>query len=304
MPVIVAHFTPWGAGRVLAAVHAPLDLRRLAEDAGFDEGTDVEADAVVEVGVPADGLLFEWLPPDEDVVGGFAFEDELEFVLELEGGEVEGVAAALAGLHVAFAIGNPVAEVGVDEAGERGLVEPVVVHKSGKTALLAVPDVPEERALVEELAMLLEEPVAQPVVDRLAAVAPFLQQVIEHGGLPFVAISGGEKLLEAFGRGAFAAQGREADDAVLVGEGFQPVRPESRAVREFRAGLARPAVAEQPGDGDLQRVVRAARLAVEKPLRRVVRMRLRQAVRVSFGGDSLPVGEVEGDFSKRCVCYV
>ena len=117
--------------------------------------------------------------------------------------------------------------------------------------------------------------------------------MVEHCWRPFLAVGGGEELLEAFGRGAFAAQGREADDAVLVGEGFQPVRAERRAVGEFRAGLAGPAVAEQPGDGDLQRVIRAARVAVEKPLCRVVRMRLRQALRVFLGGDSLPMGEVE-----------
>ena len=45
-----------------------------------DEGADVLAEAVVEVGVPALGLVFEGLPADEDVVArvrlrvGFAFQ--------------------------------------------------------------------------------------------------------------------------------------------------------------------------------------------------------------------------------------
>jgi hypothetical protein len=37
-----------------------------ADIAGTEEGADVLADAVVEVGVPALGLLFEGLPADED----------------------------------------------------------------------------------------------------------------------------------------------------------------------------------------------------------------------------------------------
>ena len=98
MSIVIAFLAPWRARCIFAAIHAPFDLRRFAEDASFDEGADVEADAVVQVGVPADGLFFEWLPPDEDVVGCFASEDKLEFVLELTGGEVARVAAALARL--------------------------------------------------------------------------------------------------------------------------------------------------------------------------------------------------------------
>ncbi len=48
--------------------------------AGKEEGADVLADAVVDVGMPALGLVFEGLPADEDVVArvrlrvGFAFQ--------------------------------------------------------------------------------------------------------------------------------------------------------------------------------------------------------------------------------------
>ena len=71
----------------LAAVFFPFDVGFYAEEAGAflaagevggHEGADVHADAVVEVGVPADGLLRERFPANEEVVGWPAFGDELE----------------------------------------------------------------------------------------------------------------------------------------------------------------------------------------------------------------------------------
>jgi hypothetical protein len=47
----------FGAVGVLAAVLFPVDGELAAQDAGLDERADVEADAVVQVWVPADGLL-------------------------------------------------------------------------------------------------------------------------------------------------------------------------------------------------------------------------------------------------------
>ena len=72
MHVIVPRPSPGRTGWILAAINTPLDVGVLAEDAGRHEGADVEADAVVEVGVPADRLLGERLPADEDVVGRLA----------------------------------------------------------------------------------------------------------------------------------------------------------------------------------------------------------------------------------------
>ena len=63
-----------------------------------------------------------------------------------------------------------------------------------------------------------------------------------------------------------------------------------------RSRLPRPAIAKQPRHRHLQRIVRPHRMAVEQPLRRIARMRLRQAVRILLGGDFLPVSEVERDF--------
>ena len=63
--VFQAEVVPGGGGDVGASVFFPVDVGFGAEDAGAffaevageHEGADVEADAVVEVGVPADGLF-------------------------------------------------------------------------------------------------------------------------------------------------------------------------------------------------------------------------------------------------------
>jgi len=76
--------------RLLATVLRPLDVRVLPQNAGFHEGADVHPHAVVEIGIPADGLLGQRLPADEDVMGLLAREDELQLLLQcLGGGETE-----------------------------------------------------------------------------------------------------------------------------------------------------------------------------------------------------------------------
>ena len=40
-----------------------------------EEGADILADTVVDVGVPALGLIFKWFPADKDVKRCFAFEN-------------------------------------------------------------------------------------------------------------------------------------------------------------------------------------------------------------------------------------
>ena len=66
---------------------------------------------------------------------------------------------------------DPVAEIGVDQLLQR---PPAFAVRRGKTVIVdqrmeavapPVPDVPDEGALVEQLAMLREEAVAQPVVE-------------------------------------------------------------------------------------------------------------------------------------------
>ena len=64
-----------------SSVLLPLDFYFLAQDIRLNEGADVHAHSIVQVGVPADGLLGEGLPANEEVVGCFAIEDELQFGL-------------------------------------------------------------------------------------------------------------------------------------------------------------------------------------------------------------------------------
>jgi hypothetical protein len=56
--------------RLLAAVFGPLDVRRLAKNAGLGERPDIHPHAVVQVRLPAEGLLAERLPAREDIVRG------------------------------------------------------------------------------------------------------------------------------------------------------------------------------------------------------------------------------------------
>ncbi len=104
--------------RLGAPVLGPLDVGVLAEDARRHERADVEPDAVVEVGVPADRLLGEGLPADEDVVGRLARQDELELVLQLLGGGQAEVGPGLARLRGGGLGGDPVLEVGVGQGLE------------------------------------------------------------------------------------------------------------------------------------------------------------------------------------------
>ena len=78
-----------------AAVLVPVDRELGAEDAGGDERPDVEPDAVVEVGLPADRLLGQRLPADVDVEGRLAVEDLLQLALEVEGGDETGLGCRL-----------------------------------------------------------------------------------------------------------------------------------------------------------------------------------------------------------------
>ena len=73
----------------------------------------------------------------------------------------------------------------------------------------------------------------------------------------------------------FAAHRLQADDAVVVGvlgQGRATGNPASSLVGEFHlfVRLGGPDIAQQAGDGDLQRVSSGLWMAVEQPLGRVV----------------------------------
>jgi hypothetical protein len=73
--------------------------------------------------------------------------------------------------------------------------------------------------MVEERAMSLEEAVAQPVIERLAAGARLSEQLSLLGGGPLRAVGGGEKSAQALGGRLLSSDRREADDAVGVERG-------------------------------------------------------------------------------------
>ena len=174
-----------------------------------------------------------------------------------------------------------------------------IVHQRREAFLVAVPDVPDEGALLEAGDVLLEELVAQPLRQRQAVATGVAQQLSFACRRPVAAEGFGEQRTQAIHGCRFAAHGRQADDAVVVDQAVEFLAacdPVTRLVREFHLGIRfrRPAVAEQTGDGNLQRISGGFRVAVENPLRRVVGIGFGQAVGVAFGGDVLPVGEVEG----------
>ena len=135
--VFGAKVVPGGGFDVFAAVFVPFDVGFFAEDASAffadvgdaHEGAYVEADAVVEVAIPPNGLLFEGFPADEDVVGGFAFEDEFEFLFEGFGGVEFFLSSVYPIGDILLLTTNPIAEVGVDEGFEVLAVQFVVIDQ-------------------------------------------------------------------------------------------------------------------------------------------------------------------------------
>lgn len=120
-------------------------------------------------------------------------------------------------------------------------------------AFAAVPDVPDERAVMKQLAMFLEELIAQPIIEiRTARIG---QQLRKYSVIPVIAPDGPQQLQQPLVRRTLAADGRNADYAVVIRQLFQTVRGECRTIGETGTGLARPPVAEQPRHGHLQRLV-------------------------------------------------
>ena len=182
------------------------------------------------------------------------------------------------------------------------MVQLVIVHQGVEAVFLAVPEMPEEGAAVEEGAVLGEEVIPQPVLQAgFAGALAFEAGLLNEVALVVAAQGGGEQGAQTGGGGLFPVQGRQADDAVSICQRFQPIRAEGRAIGKTGTGLARPLIAEQARHGHVQWLVRARRVAVEQPLRRVAGKRLRQAIGIFLSGDFLPVGEVEGDFFERRV---
>ena len=152
MFVVVAVGAPGAAFGVFASIDAVFDFsfEVEAQEVGFDPGADVEADAIVEVGVPADGLFAEGFPAYKDVVGRFAGVDEEQFFPQFLGGGQAQVGTGLAGLGIVFLAVQPVGKIGVDQAFEQAIVKLVVVDEGMESVFAAIPDMPDKGAILEE----------------------------------------------------------------------------------------------------------------------------------------------------------
>ena len=132
------------------------------------ERTDVEANAVVDVRLPADRLTIQRLPAHEDVVGRIALDDPGQFAAQVLGGDQTRFRAGFAGRKSATLPADPFTEVAVAEFFEQAaasavaLAEPMIVDERREAAAGAIPDVPDERRLVEQPAMAVEELVGEP----------------------------------------------------------------------------------------------------------------------------------------------
>ena len=106
------------------AVLSPANIRLGAQDAGTlppawdffsHEGADVEAHAVIDVRLPADGLLVDGFPADEDVEGRLAVEYGNEPPLQFKRRDQSAFRAAIASVHTVLLPVDPVAKIAIGE---------------------------------------------------------------------------------------------------------------------------------------------------------------------------------------------
>ena len=80
-PLAPEHLEPRSRLNIFSPIFVPGDVELglfvVAQDFGGHERADVHAHAVVQVGVPADGLLGQRFPAHEDVVGLFTVQNPL-----------------------------------------------------------------------------------------------------------------------------------------------------------------------------------------------------------------------------------
>ena len=172
-----------------ATVFAPLDIGFTAEQSGafladvcrHHKRPDIHPHAVVQIWIPAVCLFRNRFPADENVVRRLAVEDAVQVLLQGSGVDQAGFRRAVRSLG-RFKVANPVAEVGEGERFQQlvallAVGQAVVVDQGLEARLVPVPDVPDERAVLEQLAVLFEEPVAEPLVERLVGEPGLGQQL-------------------------------------------------------------------------------------------------------------------------------
>ena len=121
--------------RFLAAILLPLDLGRGAEDAcalgtralrfGGHERPDVHSHAVVDVRLPTNRLLRQWLPPNEEIVGRLAGENVRQLRLQVLRGGDPRICAFHTGLLIGALPVDPVAQIGI--AAPLGKISPALL---------------------------------------------------------------------------------------------------------------------------------------------------------------------------------
>ena len=116
-------------------------------------------------------------PAHEDVVGRFTLQYLDELSLQMLGVGEARVCAFNARLLIGALPVYPVAEIRVNQLFERPPAfavrcrKAVVINQSVEAVATAIPDMPDEGTLMKQLAMLSEEAIAQPIVERFAGVA-------------------------------------------------------------------------------------------------------------------------------------
>src|SRR5208337_149976 len=134
----------------------------------MEKRSRIDANAVVDVRLPADRLAIERLPTHEYVVGRLALHNPRQFVAKVLGRNQTLFGARLAGSGSPALRADPFAEIAVAKlleaaaAGAGFLAKAMIIDERRESAAHAIPDVPDERRLVEQPAMAVEELVRQP----------------------------------------------------------------------------------------------------------------------------------------------
>ena len=125
--------------------------------------SNVETNSVVQVRIPADGLLMNRLPTYEDVVRIFAREDLFQLRLQVLSSCKPRIRTIDPRRHFALLPRDPVTKGSVNQFFEclaaltAWRSQPMVVNKSVESVVAAIPNVPDEWVVMEDLAMFREE---------------------------------------------------------------------------------------------------------------------------------------------------
>src|SRR5450755_3084280 len=158
-----------------AAIFIPVDGKAIAQYTGLDEWANIYSYPIVYIRLPANRLLAQLLPAHIDIIRLFAFVNLFQFLLQLSGGDIASFRACNARLLLGLLRCNPRAEIGIDQPLKAGGIEAVIVDEGREAIAQAIPDMPDERAIVEELAVLCKKAVAQPEREAFARKACFSQ---------------------------------------------------------------------------------------------------------------------------------